>query len=302
METSSIDLGGVRITRIVEASDPLLRPAEIFPDSTPEILRANHDWLVPRFYDVASDRLVITIQSFLLQAGGRNIVVDTCVGDCKPRVRQDFDGKRWNWLERLEAAGVNPQDVDVAVSTHLHVDHVGWHTRLVDGEWRPTFPNARYLFTHPEWEYWRDNEGHPALARSGDYIGDSVWPLFHAGQADLVAMDHELLPGITLVPLPGHTPGHVGVAVRGDSRQALLTADLFHHPLQCCYPEWNTRFCLDQERSRATRMGAMAKLADEGTLLMPSHFPGPNAGVLRRLRPGEDPAHPDHVYRFEFEN
>lgn len=299
-DLSSMDLGGVRITRVVEASDPLLRPAEIFPDSTPQIIHANLDWMAPRFYDPGTDKLVITIQSFLLQAGGRNIVVDTCVGDCKRRLRPEFDQQRWHWLDRLQAAGVQPEDVHVVVSTHLHVDHVGWHTQMVNGEWKPTFPNARYLFTHPEWDYWRENEGHLALARTGDYIGDSVWPLFHCGLADLVPMDHEIFPGIALVPLPGHTPGHVGVSVQGAHSHALLTADLFHHPLQCCYPHWNTRFCLDPERSRSTRMSTMARLAEAGTLLMPSHFPGPNAGVLRRLAAGEDPAHPDHVYRFEF--
>lgn len=300
MNAASIDLGGIRITRIVEASDPILHPAEIFPDSTPEVIRQNLDWLAPRFYDPGSDKLVITIQSFLLQTADRNIVVDTCVGDCKPRVREIFDHQQWNWLERLEAVGVKPQDVHVALSTHLHVDHVGWHTRRVDGQWKPTFPNARYLFTHPEWAYWRDNEGHPALARAGDYIGDSVWPLFHAGQADLVAMDHEIVPGISLLPLHGHTPGHVGVSLSGEWRKALLTGDLFHHPLQCCYPHWSTRFCIDPEQARATRLTAMARLADEGTLVMPAHFPAPNAGVLHRLAPGENTAHPDHVYRFDF--
>lgn len=297
----TLDLGGVRVTRVEEASDPILRPAEIFPDSTPEIIQANLDWLSPRFYDAESDRLVITIQSFLLQSGGLNILVDTCVGDCKQRLRPDFDNKRWQWLDRLAAAGVQPQDVHFAVSTHLHVDHVGWHTQRVGDEWKPTFPNARYLFTHPEWEYWRNNEGHPALVRTGDYIGDSVWPLFHAGQADLVAMDHEIAPGIALVPLPGHTPGHVGVSVSGSHREVLLTADLFHHPLQCCYPHWNTRFCLDPEHSRATRLRMMAHLAETGLLVLPAHFPAPTAGVLRKLTPGEDAMHPDHVYRFDFQ-
>lgn len=300
MQSASIDLGGVRITRIVEASDPLLHPAEIFPDSTPEIIQSNVHWMAPQFYDPASDRLVITIQSFLLQTAALNIVVDTCVGDCKRRVREDFDHKQWNWLDRLAAAGVRPEDVHVALSTHMHVDHVGWHTRQVNGEWKPTFPNARYLFTRPEWAYWQENEGHPALVRSGDYIGDSVWPLFHAGQADLVAMDHEIVPGISLVPLPGHTPGHVGVSVSGELRSALLSADLFHHPLQCCYPHWNTRFCLNPEQSRTTRLAAMAKAAEHGTLMMPAHFPAPNAGVLHRLAPGEDLVHPDHIYRFDF--
>jgi glyoxylase-like metal-dependent hydrolase (beta-lactamase superfamily II) len=300
-DTHAVELGGIRITRIVEAEGPLLRPAEIFPDATPEIVRANLDWLSPGFYDAATDRLVISIQSFLLEAGGLRILVDTCVGDCKTRVRPDFDGRRWNWLDRLGALGVAPEHIDVALSTHLHVDHVGWHTRLRGGRWVPTFPNARYLFTRPEWAYWKDNEGHPALERTGDYIGDSIWPLFDAGRADLVDMDHQVAPGIRLVPLPGHTPGHVGVAVEGAAGSVLLTADLFHHPLQCCHPHWNTRFCLDPERSRATREGTMERLAQEGTLLMPAHFPGPNAGRLRRVDDDDPRRRLGHVYRYVFE-
>lgn len=296
----AIDLGGVRITPIVEDCGPLLSPAEIFPDSTRALIQSNLDWLAPRFYDPATDRLVIAIQSFLVQTTKLNIVVDTCVGDCKTRVRNDFDNRQWNWLDRLKDAGLQPRDVHVALSTHLHVDHVGWHTQRVNGQWQPTFPNARYLFTRAEWAYWRANEGHPALARTGDYIGDSVWPVFHAKQADLVEMDHEIDPRIALVPLPGHTPGHVGVAIAGTARNALLTADLFHHPLQCCYPHWSTRFCIDPDRSRATRLETMARLASEGTLVMPAHFPAPNAGFLHRLAPGEFAGHSDHVYRYIF--
>ncbi|MET4575999.1 MBL fold metallo-hydrolase [Ottowia thiooxydans] len=300
MDHCVIDLGGVRITRLVESEGPLLLPAEIFPDSTPEIIKANLDWLVPRFYDAQTDRLIISIQSFLLEAEGRRILVDTCVGDCKDRARPDFHQQRWNWLDGLRNAGISPEQIDIAVSTHLHVDHVGWHTRLEGDRWVPTFPNARYLFTYPEWEYWKNNEGHPALVRSGDYIGDSVWPLFHAGVADLVPMDHEIAPGVRLVPLPGHTPGHVGIAVEGKLKDVFLTGDLFHHPLQCCYPHWNTRFCLAPEQSRSTREAIMERCANEGTLLMPAHFPAPNVGRLERVTAGDTKDHPDHVYRYTF--
>lgn len=294
----TLDLGGIRITRIVESDGPLLKPAEIFPDSTPEIIQANLDWIAPGFYDAASDRLVICIQSFLLETDRLKILVDTCVGDCKPRVRADFDRQQWHWLDKLSALGITTDQIDVALSTHLHVDHVGWHTRLQGERWVPTFPNARYLFTHPEWDYWKDNEGHPALVRSGDYIGDSVWPLFEAGQADLVAMDHEIAPGIRLVPLPGHTPGHVGVSIEGLSDRVMLTADLFHHPLQCAYPHWNTRFCLDPERSRQTRLDMMKRLCEAGTPLMPAHFPTARPGRLQAVREDEPEAKLGHVYRY----
>jgi len=294
--TARFDFGGVELTRIVEAEGPLLRPAEIFPDSTPEAIQANLDWLAPRFYDPASDRLVISIQSFLLKSRGRLILVDTCVGDCKARVRADFDQQHWGWLDRLEATGVRPEDIDVVVSTPPHVDHVGWHTRRVDGAWVPTFPNARYLFTHEEWAYWKEHEGHPGLVRTGDYVGDSVLPLFEAGLADLVDMDHRIDEAIRLVPAPGHTPGHVAVEIQGADQRILLTGDAFHHPLQCCYPQWSTRFCADPEHARRTRQSLLEACARDGTLVLPAHFPAPTAGHIRRAAPEDE-----HEFRFEFQ-
>jgi glyoxylase-like metal-dependent hydrolase (beta-lactamase superfamily II) len=293
-----IDLGGIRIRRIVESEGPLLKPSEIYPDSTPEVIQANLHWLAPNLYDEATDRLILSMQSFLLETDSIKILVDTCVGDCKQRVREDFHNKSWNWLDRLREMDVAPEQINVALSTHLHVDHVGWHTRLNKGRWVPTFPHARYLFTRPEWDYWKHNEGHPALVRTGDYIGDSVWPVFEAGQAELVDMDYEIAPGIRLVPLPGHTPGHVGVSVEGASSRVVLTGDLVHHPLQCCYPHWNTRFCLDPERSRQTRVQHLKELSQDGTLIMPAHFPGGNAGRLEKVSPDDSEAKLGHVYRY----
>ena len=294
----SVDLGNIRITRLEEACGPLLLPAEIFPDSSAQDIERNLDWLVPHYYDPQAQKLIINIQSFLLQTQGLNILVDTCVGDCKPRVRADFDQQRWNWLERLTEQGLSTDDIDIVLSTHLHVDHVGWHTRLVDGQWRPTFARARYLIDATEWEFWREHEGHPALQRTGDYIGDSVWPLHEAGLLDLVGPDHQVAPGVTLVPLPGHTPGHVGVQVQGDKAQVILTGDLFHHPLQCAYPQWSTRFCIDAGHARATRQHMLAQYAQQQTLLMPAHFPAPGVGRVVALQAGEDAKHPDHAYRF----
>ena len=296
IDSAVIDFGGVQLVRLVETEGPLLRPAEIFPDSTPQDIQANLDWLVPRFYDPDTDRLVISIQSFLLRSGGKNILVDTCVGDCKPRVRADFDRQQWGWLDKLKATGLGVEDIDIVLSTHLHVDHVGWHTTLVDGVWTPTFPNARYLFTHPEWDYWKANEGHPGLLRTGDYIGDSVWPIFQAGLADLVPMDYRIDDLLQLVPLPGHTPGHVGLAVQGARQRGLISGDAFHHPLQCCYPQWSTRFCADPVQARASREALLAQCAHDHTLVLPAHFPAPTAGRIVAAPEGSG-----HAYRFEFD-
>jgi glyoxylase-like metal-dependent hydrolase (beta-lactamase superfamily II) len=276
------DIGGIRLERIVESETPMLDPAEIYPDSTAAIIESNLDWLAPRFYDRASGLLVITIQGFLVRSQGRTIIVDTCVGDCKPRRRAVFDRQRWNWLDRLAHAGVRPENVDTVICTHFHVDHVGWNTRLADGRWVPTFPNARYLFAREEWAFWKSDLAQSARDRSGDYVGDSVVPIVDAGLADFVAMDHRINSEVSLVPQPGHTPGLVGVALRSGSEEAVLASDLLHSPLQCRYPEWSTRFCIDPDQSRRTRMDFLARHAGSGVIVIPTHFPSPSAGTIER--------------------
>jgi glyoxylase-like metal-dependent hydrolase (beta-lactamase superfamily II) len=276
------DIGEVSLTRVVESEIPLLDPAEIYPDSTPTIIEANLDWLAPRFYDPASRLLVITIQGFVVRIRERIIVVDTCVGDCKSRRRAPFDQQQWDWIGRLAAAGVRPEDVDTVICTHFHVDHVGWNTRLENGRWVPTFPNARYLFTKDEWAFWKGDAARAQRDRSGDYIGDSVMPIAEAGLADFVAMDHRINDEVSLAPQPGHTPGLVGVALRSGGERALLASDLLHSPLQCRYPDWSTRFCIDPDQSRRTRIEFLHRHAGTGIMVVPTHFPSPSAGTIER--------------------
>jgi glyoxylase-like metal-dependent hydrolase (beta-lactamase superfamily II) len=276
------DIGEVSLTRVVESEMPLLDPAEIYPNSTPAIIEANLDWLAPRFYDPASRLLVITIQGFVVRSQGRIIVVDTCVGDCKSRRRAPFDQQRWDWIGRLAAAGVRPEDVDTVICTHFHVDHVGWNTRLENGRWVPTFPNARYLFTKDEWAFWKSDAARAQRDRSGDYFADSVMPIAEAGLADFVAMDHRINDEVSLAPQPGHTPGLVGVALRSGGELALLASDLLHSPLQCRYPDWSTRFCIDPDQSRRTRIEFLHRHAGTGIMVVPTHFPSPSAGTIER--------------------
>lgn len=276
------EIGGLRLERVVESEMPLLDPMEIYPDSTPALIEWNLGWLAPRYYDPVSRLLVIAIQGFVVRSQGRTMVVDTCVGDCKPRRRPKFDQQRWNWLDRLAQAGVRPEDVDTVICTHFHVDHVGWNTRLEDGRWVPTFPNARYLFAREEWTFWTSDAARAQRDRSGEYFNDSLMPIAEAGLADFVAMDHRVNGEVSLAPLPGHTPGLVGVELRSGRDQILLASDLLHSPLQCRYPQWSTRFCIDPVQSRRTRMEFLARHADSGVVIIPTHFPSPSAGTIAR--------------------
>jgi glyoxylase-like metal-dependent hydrolase (beta-lactamase superfamily II) len=175
-------------------------------------------------------------------------------------------------LDDLHAAGVAPERVDVVVCTHLHVDHVGWNTRLVGGRWVPTFPNATYLFTGEEWEYWRHEKD--------ACIADSVEPVVAAGQARLVDSDHAIDPWLRFEPSPGHTPGHVCLRLSTGAGEAVFAGDLMHRTVQVAEPQWSSRFCYDPKRAAATRRAFVERHADTGTLILPAHFP--RAGYIVR--------------------
>jgi glyoxylase-like metal-dependent hydrolase (beta-lactamase superfamily II) len=282
--------GDVSLTRIVESEGPLLSPFELLPDCTPDHIASNLSWLAPRFYAPEAALLVITIQSFLIRAAGKTILVDACSGDHKDRRRPFFDRREWGWLENLEAAGVHPEDIDFVLCSHLHVDHVGWNTRLENGTWVPTFPNARYLISKREWDYWRSNPGVASLARTGDFISDSVTPVVQAGQAELIDDRHGFSDCINTEPGHGHTPGQFTVRLGGGGKEAILAADVMHTPLQLRYPHWSTHFCVDPKLARQTRQDFLKRHCN-GPMVFPAHFPSPTGG--RILRDG------DH-YGFEY--
>jgi len=275
-------VGQVTIERVVESEYARLNPLELLPDATPELIAENLAWMAPRFQDPQSRLLIISMQGFVVHSAGKIILVDTCVGDCKNRVRKDFLNKEWGWLGKLRQAGVEPEDVDYVICTHFHVDHVGWNTRLENGKWIPTFPNARYLLTREEWDYWRSEAGRPGLDRTGDYLEDSIVPVVRAGLVDFVATNHVLDAHIRFEHMPGHTPGLIGVRIDSEGQCAIIAGDVMHTPLQCRYPDWSTRFCADQVLSRVSRRRFLDTYSDTGTLVFPAHFPSPTGGYIEK--------------------
>jgi glyoxylase-like metal-dependent hydrolase (beta-lactamase superfamily II) len=273
--------GATTLQRVVESEGPLLSPFEIFGACTQAHLDENRGWLQPRFHNPESGLLVISIQSFLVRQNGLTILVDCCGGNDKDRVRPHFHRQKRPWLDTLRAAGAAPEDIDIVLCTHLHVDHVGWNTRLENGRWVPTFPNARYLIAQREWDYWR-NAGPAALQRTGDFIADSVLPIVERGQADMIGDEHAIRSDISVEPAHGHTPGQKMLRLSGGAREALLTADLMHHPLQLRYPEWSTNFCVDPDLARRTRRDFLTANAGSGRLVFPTHFPSPTGGTIER--------------------
>src|SRR5579863_1485990 len=282
--------GDTSLTRIVESEEPLLSPSELYPDWNATHLAANADLLAPHIYNADRQLLMITIQSFLIRSGGKTILIDSCSGNHKHRQRPFFHLRQWAWYDAL-GDHVRPEDIDVVMCSHLHVDHVGWNTRLENGVWVPTFPNARYLISQREWDYWRSAPGVASLTRTGDFITDSVLPVVKSGQAELIDDRRGFSDTITIEPGHGHTPGHFVVRLSEGGRQAVLSGDLMHSPLQLRYPDWSTRFCVDPDLARVTRKRFLAEHCDRDVMIFPSHFPSPTGGFVRREG--------DH-YRFDF--
>ena len=273
-------IGEVTVTKIVELE---LGGGTrfILPQATPETVQPIA-WLRPNFVD-ENGKLRMAVQALVVETPTRRIIVDTCLGNDK----ENRPIPRWNklqgpFLADLAAAGYPRESIDTVLCTHLHVDHVGWNTMLVDGRWVPTFPKARYLMGRVEFEYWRtqrDQEHHHPI------FADSVAPVFDAGLVDLVETEHRVCDEITLTPTLGHTPGHVSVRIASRGEEALITGDFIHHPCQMAHPEWSSTADDDPQRAERTRRDVFSRLAGTPVLLIGTHFVAPTAG--RILRDGD---------------
>ena len=266
-------IGAVRITRVAELGGEPFPSTFMFSASSPELVQ-RHTWLRPHFAH-EDGRLYGSIHSFVIESGTRRIIVDTCVGNDKVRTIKAWSMLQGPFIQRLTEAGFPPESIDTVMCTHLHVDHVGWNTRLVEGKWVPTFPNARYLFGRKEWEHWASEA---AEHRDGDVLGDSVRPIFDAGLAELVDMQHALTPEVRLEPTPGHTPGHVSVRISSRGAEAVITGDLMHHPLQCAEPDLANNFDVDVAAARRTRRDFLSRYSNQPVLVLGTHFAPPTGG------------------------
>lgn len=270
----SWQVGRVKITRIVEMDLPV--PIQAFRQATPEVMRAS-PWLYPHFVSEDDATLKLSVHALLVEAPGLRLVVDTCIGNDRPREITGGQPLSGPFLEHLAEAGWSREGVDAVVCTHLHTDHVGWNTMLEGGRWTPTFPKARYLIGRREYEFWAAHED----AEQQAMMGDSIRPVFDAGLAQLVELDHVISPELRLIPSIGHTPGHVSVVIESEGAQAVITGDMAHHPCQFAHPEWVLGDD-NAEVAAATRARLFAEWADQPILVIGTHFAAPTAGHVCR--------------------
>ena len=260
-------IGNVKITKVVEL-ETVGHTRFILPLAGREEIR-QLPWLIPHFA-TEDGRLKMSIHALVVETPTRRIVVDTGLGNDKQfRTVPTWNDRKGPFLDDLTAAGFPPESVDTVLCTHLHVDHVGWNTRLEGGRWVPTFEKARYLFGGIEYAYWRDHSTAPDKAA---IFQDSVAPIVAAGQADLVASDARICEEITLIPTPGHSPGHVSLHIRSDGEEGLLTGDVAHHPCQMARLDWSSTADSDPGQSAKTRRELFSRFADRPVLVIGGHF------------------------------
>lgn len=280
-------IGATTIDRVEEAHGPAFPPKMLLPDWDPEILKEHGDWLLPRHYHARTDRFITSLHSWVIRTKHHTILVDTCAGNHKNRPHSPlFHMKDTPYLERLKAAGVNPEEVDYVLCTHLHIDHVGWNTRLENGRWVPTFPNAKYVFSKIDRDYW-DPAKNPTLDEEERQIFvDSVHPVIAAGQDRLVESGDRLGDNLSIEAAPGHTPGSIVLRLSEGGEEGFFTGDVMHHPIQVYRPRWSSNFCADPVQSADTRERVLGQCADCNGLMLPAHFGAPHAGRVRRKGDG----------------
>ena len=268
-------VGDFRIQRVMEMQLKFREPTEMFPGADPDEIRELLPLITPWAFDPETGKTIIAVQSYLVRTGRHNILIDTCIGCGKTNTRIPAWANRTDtsWLDRLAGTGVGIEEIDYVFCTHLHADHSGWNTQLIDGRWVPTFPNAKYILAREEVE---------AAEKAGlTQYPENVLPVIEAGQAVLVDSDHAFDDRIWLEPTPGHTPGHVAVHLETGADHAVMWGDLLHSPLQCYRPDWWFVIDTGREQGIASRKRVLEACAEHNHLVLSAHFPAPSVGRIR---------------------
>jgi glyoxylase-like metal-dependent hydrolase (beta-lactamase superfamily II) len=277
-------VGDLTITKVVEVETwtPLDFLAQMLPSSSRDEVEAL-DWLQPAH--LRDGQISIGVYSFLIETPSRKLVIDTGVGNSKPRTSEMWNMLDTDYLENFREVW-EPADVDGVICTHLHVDHVGWNTHLAAGQWVPTFSNAAHYMIEREHEHWQRladaNDSVDPFLDAATVFDDSVRPIVDAGLATFVEPDAVITPGVTLIPSHGHTPGHVSVLVESKGESAVITGDLMHMPCQIGHPEWFCAYDTDKTTAAATRRAFLDRFADTPTTVIGTHFGTPTGCHIQR--------------------
>ena len=274
------NVGDLSIHRVIEQETTFFPALDLFPTLSLDLLAQNRDWMRQAGAIDNDDVLILCFQSYVVRTPHHTILIDSCIGNDKPRPQRP----KWNmktddtYMRALKAAGLSVEDIDFVMCTHLHVDHVGWNTRMENGRWVPTFPKARYIFGKTEFDYWTAQNAKAEVPP----FADSVLPVVEARRAEIVGNDFGIGDHLRILPTPGHTPGHVAFAFGRSGDDAVFVGDMMHTPLQLLHPELSPKFDVDPVQAAVTRRNFLERYCDTDTLCCTAHFPSPSSGKIRR--------------------
>lgn len=277
-------IGDVKVTRVLEYTGPTHDPAFLLPNLEEGALQKNADWMAPDHWVPHMNKLVLTVQFWVVHAGPNVIVVDTGVGNAKPRPNI----ARMHMLntlvpEWMDAAGAHPDKVTHVALTHLHIDHVGWCTRWENSRWVPTFPNATYYFPEDDFLFCKTGRNKvEGMDVFGDSFFDSVMPVVDAGLAKMLRSGQEIADCLVAEAAPGHSPGQVTYRLRSRGEEAIFSGDVLHNPMQIARPEINSGYCIWSDVARKTRFELLQSAAGRNALILPVHFGAPYCGFARK--------------------
>ncbi|MBV1876953.1 MAG: MBL fold metallo-hydrolase [Pseudomonadales bacterium] len=266
----TFEVGDIEVVKVLDLLESI-SPKVLYEDKARSAFDPHLDWLQPHFLD-AKKSMLLSIHSFVIKTRHHNILVDTCIGNHKSDSGfPQWNDRNGNYLAELVAADCRPEDIDYVFCTHMHVDHTGWNTQLKDGRWVPTFPNAKYLFNEREWACWKDAESKHDRA----VIEQNIMPIIEAGQVQWVDNEWSIDDQVSLVPTPGHTPGHCSVALTGGEKKAFITGDMMIHPVQIAEPQWQQSADNDKALAIKTRTGFVEDHCDRDIMILGTHFNTP---------------------------
>jgi glyoxylase-like metal-dependent hydrolase (beta-lactamase superfamily II) len=290
-----IRIGEATITRVEETNKPVYPLRQIFPQVTDDILAQHQHWMAPHHYEAETGRIRLAVHSWLLQVGGKKILIDCCCGNHKKKPGRPFwEDLNEPYLDRLAAAGARADEIDMVMCTHLHHDHVGWNTMQKNGKWVPTFPNARYVFNQPDIDYFSKIDADPTEgpAELGTFR-ECVVPILDAGKADVVSGQKQRLNDfIEIDSAPGHSPGHVVFKLESKGQRAVFIGDVLHHLLQVYYPDWNFPKNSDAEQAKQSRRKVLDLITSTDALMIPAHVGFPFSGRIEKTADGYRPDFP----------
>lgn len=275
-------IGNIEVMQILECVMKF-SAKDWYPRFDSEALRPHEHWLCPDHFDPVACQISMPMQSFVMRIGKYNVLIDTCIGNHKPRPGSGMNMLNTPYLDRLKAVGLGPEDIDMVMCTHLHIDHIGWNTCLENGRWVPTFPNAKYIFSRVEYEAAKAEAERPETSQTlRNCFEDSVYPIVQAGRAVLVEGTESFFDVLTLKQAPGHSPQHLAIELRSQDQIGVFAGDIMHSPIQVPMWTWSSRVCWDQEMSAQSRRKLLEFCAETNALLIPGHFCAPHVGRIRR--------------------